>query len=70
SHIILTQEIPLGEEMKTRNRFVSSMLVLLLIAITGCAFASGAAIGTAAGFAGGYILRDHGYEIRDPIVHE
>ena len=56
--------------MKTRNRYVAYILILLLFTITGCAFASGAAIGTAAGFAGGYILRDHGYEIRDPIVQE
>ncbi len=56
--------------MKFKDKFLARCLIFMLFVITGCAFASGAAIGTAAGATGGYLLRDHGYEIRDPIVHE
>jgi len=56
--------------MKRRDKFMTFCLILMLVVLSGCAFASGAAIGTAAGGTGGYLLRDHGYEIRDPIVHE
>jgi len=56
--------------MKFKDELLTCCLILMLFVITGCAFASGAALGTAAGFTGGYLLRDHGYEIRDPIAKE
>ena len=56
--------------MTLKDELVTYGLILMLFVITGCAFASGAALGTAGGFTGGYLLRDHGYEIRDPIVKQ
>ncbi|HEX9667277.1 MAG TPA: hypothetical protein VGA95_12085 [Thermodesulfobacteriota bacterium] len=56
--------------MKFKDELVTYCLIFMLFVITGCAFASGAALGTAAGFTGGYLLRDHGYEIRDPIAKQ
>lgn len=56
--------------MKLKDELTAYCLILVLFVLSGCAFASGAALGTAAGFAGGYLLRDHGYELRDPIAKE
>ena len=56
--------------MKFKDKLLADCLIFILFIISGCAFASGAAIGSAAGFTGGYLLRDHGYEIRDPIAKE
>ncbi len=56
--------------MKFKDKLLAGCLIFMLFVISGCAFASGAAIGSAAGFTGGYLLRDHGYEIRDPIAKE
>lgn len=56
--------------MKFKDKLLADCLIFIPFIISGCAFASGAAIGSAAGFTGGYLLRDHGYEIRDPIAKE
>jgi len=59
-----------GGAMKLKDELISYCLIFMLFVISGCAFASGAALGSAAGFTGGYLLRDHGYEIRDPIAKQ
>jgi hypothetical protein len=60
----------IGGAMKLKDELVTYCLIFMLFVLSGCAFASGAAFGTAAGFTGGYLLRDHGYEIRDPIAKQ
>lgn len=59
-----------GGTMKFKDELVTYCLIVMLFVLSGCAFASGAALGSAAGFTGGYLLRDHGYEIRDPIAKQ
>jgi hypothetical protein len=49
--------------MKLRERVIFAFLFVLVLASTGCAFLAG----TAAGGAGGYILRDQGFRVQSPI---
>ncbi len=46
-----------------KKRFMCMLLLLLLSASTGCGYL----IAAGAGGAGGYILRDQGYEIKSPV---
>ena len=52
--------------MGTKNIILTFLLGLILLASYGCEFLAG----TAVGGAGGYILRDQGYNIRSPIKKE
>ena len=60
-------KIERGEEkMKIKKIILASFLSLALLASYGCAFL----VGAAAGGAGGYILRDQGYEVQSPVEKE
>ncbi|MGH7800886.1 MAG: hypothetical protein ACREOW_09705 [Thermodesulfobacteriota bacterium] len=52
--------------MKIKKIILASFLSLALLASYGCAFL----VGAAAGGAGGYILRDQGYEVESPVEKE
>jgi hypothetical protein len=58
------------EKMKIKKIILASLLGLALLANYGCEFLAGTAVGGAAGFAGGYILRDQGYKVRSPVKKE
>jgi len=54
------------KKMKIEKIFISILVCLSLFLCHGCAFLAG----TAAGGAGGYILRDQGYEVQSPVKKE
>ena len=53
-------------KMKIKKIILAFLLGLALLASYGCAFL----VGAAAGGAGGYILRDQGYEVQSPVEKE
>ncbi|MCI0454896.1 MAG: hypothetical protein L0Y68_07880 [Candidatus Dadabacteria bacterium] len=56
--------------MKIKKIILAFVLGMALLASYGCEFLAGTAVGGAAGFAGGYILRDQGYKVRSPVKKE
>ncbi len=56
--------------MRIKKIILASFLSLALLASYGCEFLAGTAVGGAAGFTGGYVLRDQGYKLRSPIKKE
>ncbi|MGB7293712.1 MAG: hypothetical protein WBD99_16200 [Thermodesulfobacteriota bacterium] len=52
--------------MWIKKRLLALSLCLTLILCSGCGFL----VGAAAGGAGGYILRDKGYEVQSPVTKE
>ncbi len=56
--------------MKIKKIILAFLLGLVLLGSYGCEFLAGTAVGGAAGFAGGYILRDQGYKVRSPVKKE
>jgi hypothetical protein len=56
--------------MKIKKIIMAFLLGLAFFAVNGCEFLAGTAVGGAAGFTGGYILRDQGYKVQSPVKKE
>ena len=51
------------KELTMQRRFIWILLLVCLAALNGCGYLIAAGVGGA----GGYILRDQGYEIKSPV---
>jgi hypothetical protein len=54
------------KKMRLRKRLLAFLVCLSILLCYGCGFL----VGAAAGGAGGYILRDKGYEVQSPVTKE